>query len=123
MRADPKLALSAVETESLRAIRSRISRLPPGDAALGVLGRAFFEVLARIGLTPSGEAAAQSPAAIASQAVDADIDDLRRLLAGLRVILQGPPAAWRAALTAGAPQAVLTRRLVLAGRETPRDAA
>ena len=123
MRPDPKLALSAVETESLRAMRSRISRLPPGDAALGVLGRAFFEVLARVGLTPSVEAPVLTPASIAAEAADADVAGLRRLLAGLRVILKGPPAGWRAAVTAGAPQAVLSRRLVLGGRETPRGAA
>ena len=116
MKLDPKLALSAVETEQLRAMRSRIGRLPPGDAALGVVGRAYFEVLARVGLTPV-DAAAMAPAEIATAAAEADIEGLGRLLGSLRAVLQGPPAGWRAAVAAGAPQAVLTRRLVLGGRE------
>jgi hypothetical protein len=121
MKPDPKLALSALETESLRAMRSRIGRLPPGDAALGVVGRACLEVLARAGLTPAGEGPSLTPAAIAAEAASADMAGLSRLLASLRTILQGPPAGWRAAVQAGAPQAILTRRLVLGGRE--RDAA
>ena len=117
MKPDPKLALSAVETEQLRAMRSRIGRLPPGDAALGVVGRAYFEVLARVGLTPLDGGPAMAPAEIAAAAADTDVEGLRRLLGSLRGVLQGPPAGWRAAIAAGAPQAVLTRRLVLGGRE------
>jgi hypothetical protein len=123
MKPDPKLALSAMETESLRAMRARIGKLPPTDAALGVLGRAVFEVLARVGLTPADQAEALPPERIAAEAPDADVQALRRLLTSLQLLLQGPAAGWRAAVTAGAPQAILTRRLVLGGREAPRDAA
>ena len=123
MKPDPKLALSALETESLRAFRARIGKLPPTDAALGVLGRGFFEVLARVSLTPAEHGEALAVERIAAEAPAADVQGLRRLLASLQLVLQGPPAGWRAAVTAGAPQAVLTRRLVLGGREAPRDAA
>ena len=123
MKPDPKLALSALETESLRAMRARIGKLPPTDAALGVLGRAFFEVLARVGLTPAADAEILSAERIAAEAPFADVERLRGVLAGLQQVLQGPPAGWRAAVAAGAPQAILTRRLVLGGREAPRDAA
>jgi hypothetical protein len=119
----PDLALSAVETESLRAMRSRIGRPPPGDAALGVLGRAVFEVLARVNLTPAGEAEALPPEAIVARAAGADVAALRALLASLQVVLEGPAAGWRKAVQAGAPQAVISRRLALAGREAPKDAA
>ena len=123
----PSLALSAVETESLRAMRTRIGRQPPGDAALGVLGRAFFEVCARVGLTPAGEGAAAPealpPEAIIARAAGADAAELGALLASLRLVLQGPAAGWRRAVSAGAPQAVISRRLALAGREAAKETA
>jgi hypothetical protein len=123
MKPDPKLALSALETEQLRAMRARVGKLPPTDAALGVLGRSVFEVLARVGLTPADQAEALTVERIVAEAPSADVQELRRLLASLQRVLQGPAAGWRAAVSAGAPQAILTRRLVLGGREAPRDAA
>ena len=122
-RHDPKLALSATETESLRAMRAKISRPPPSDAALGVVGRAYFEVCARAGLTPAGAAGGMSAPAIVEAAGSADPARLQALLAELRALLQGPAAGWRAAIAAGAPQAVISRRLALAGRGARLDVA
>ncbi|HEX8570439.1 MAG TPA: hypothetical protein VF699_11025 [Caulobacteraceae bacterium] len=120
---DPKLALSATETESLRAMRSKISRPPPGDAALGVVGRAYFEVCARAGLPAAGDAGAVSAPALVEAAASADMARLTALLGSLRAVLQRSPAEWRAAIAAGAPQAVMSRRLALAGREARLDVA
>jgi hypothetical protein len=119
----PSLALSAVETEALRDYRSRVGRAPPADAALGVVGRGYFTVLARVGLTPAGEARKLTPEQIVAEAASADVAGLQNLLASLQALLQGPAAGWRKAVAAGAPQAVIGRRLALAGREAPKDAA
>ena len=122
-RHDPKLALSATETESLRAMRSKISRPPPGDAALGVVARAYFEVCARAGLPAAGDAGTPSPKALVDAAASADMAGLAALLGSLRAVLQRSSGDWRAAIAAGAPQAVISRRLALAGREARLDVA
>ena len=46
---DP-LALSAVETESLRMLRARLNKPAASDAAKAVLGKVFLETVARVGL-------------------------------------------------------------------------
>jgi hypothetical protein len=120
-RHDPKLALSATETDSLRAMRSKISRPPSGDAALGVVGRAYFEVCARAGVTAAANGGGMTAPAITEAAASADMARLQALLGDLRALLQGPAADWRAAIAAGAPQAVISRRLALAGREARLD--
>ena len=119
----PSLALSATETEALRDYRSRIGRLPPADAALGVVGRGYFTVLERAGLRPSGEAQNLTPEQLVAEAASADVTRLQSLLASLHALLQGPAAGWRKAVLAGAPQAVISRRLALAGREPPKESA
>jgi hypothetical protein len=121
-RHDPKLALSATETESLRAVRSKISRPPPGDPALNVVARAYFELCARAGMA-AARGGGMSPQQIVEAAASADMAALQVLQGDLRALLQGPPAGWRAAIAAGAPQAVISRRLALAGREARLDVA
>ena len=117
----PSLVLSAVETEALRDYRSRIGRLPPSDAAMAVVGRGYFTVLGRVGLRPADEALNLAPEQIAEDAASADVAGLYALLASLQALLQGPAAGWRKAVLAGAPQAVISRRLALAGREAPKE--
>ena len=116
-RPEPKPApLSAVEVEQLRDIRARLNRVPKGslgDKSVGPLSRGFFEVCARTGL-PLGESA-EAPSAEAVAA--ADIAALRRQVAGLHTLRQTDPAAFRRLFDGGLPQAVVTRRLVLGGRE------
>ena len=119
----PSLALSATETEALRDYRSRIGRLPPADAALGVVGRGYFTVLERVGLKPAGQAQNLTPEQLVEQAASADVAGLQALLASLHGLLQGPASGWRKAVLAGAPQAVISRRLALAGREAPKEPA
>ena len=116
---DPKLALSQVEADALRTFRTRMNKPPVSDAASATLGRAFFQVIARSELEPEGEAAAgpaQAPAALFAAVSPADMAGLRRLLATLQTRLASP-AEWRKLQAAGVPQAVISRRLQLAGRE------
>ena len=117
----PSLVLSAVETEALRDYRSRIGRLPPSDAAMAVVGRGYFTVVERVGLKPAGEVRNLAPEQIVADAASADVARLQTLLASLQALLQGPAAGWRKAVLAGAPQAVISRRLALAGREAPKE--
>ncbi|HZG09903.1 MAG TPA: hypothetical protein VEZ70_13075 [Allosphingosinicella sp.] len=119
----PSLVLSALETEALRDYRSRVGRLPPSDAAMAVVARGYFTVIDRVGLAPAGEGRNLTPEQIVAEAASADVAGLNSLLASLQALLQGPPAGWRKAVQAGAPQAVISRRLALAGREAPKDGA
>ncbi len=115
--ADP---LSAVETEALRQMRTRLAKPAVSDAAAATLGRAALQVLARSGVAP-GAARPQPPAsapAFAARVQDADLPALSDLAGVLwTVIERARPGEWRAWLAAGAPQAVIARRLQLAGRE------
>ena len=116
---DPKLALTAVETESLRQLRTRLNKPATSDAARLVLGKVFLETVARVGLTPAEPTAAQpsAPAALIAAAYAADMGGLRLLTGRLAAIRAADPKAWGASLAAGAPQAIVSRRLALAGRE------
>ena len=129
-RPDPKLALSDVEVEALRALRTRLNKPAVSDAASATLGRAFFQVIARSDLAPAADVAGVSvmeatlgraPAA-ATRAIRAaaGLANLNLLLAVLHRRLAAP-AEWRALQLAGAPQAVISRRLQLAGREPAPD--
>jgi len=117
-RSDAKPALGPVETEMLRDLRGRLNRVQPGSKAQEVLGSAFFRACSRADLTavvadgrcPSAAEALQSARA-------ADLAGLGRLVAALASAKRERPEGWRALLAVGIPQAVLTRRLVLAGRE------
>ncbi len=93
MKTGPAAALDARDAELLRDLRSRLNRLPPSAAAREVLASAFFKACARVGL-------------------EADASVL-----ALTALRRDEPDTFRKALADGALQAVLTRRLVLAGRE------
>jgi hypothetical protein len=119
------LKLSNVEVESLRQMRTRLNKAAVSDAASATLGRAFFQVIARVGVAPiavldkSADSAAQLLAAVRL----ATLAELNAAMNVLQVRLANP-AGWRALQTAGVPQAVISRRLQLAGREpSPEDAS
>ena len=126
VRVDPKLVLSQVEVEALRTLRTRLNKPAVSEAASATLGRAFFQVIARSDLEraadPAGLAVIEAtlgraPSAILETVRGAGMANLRLILAVLHKRLTASPADWRALQTAGAPQAVISRRLQLAGRE------
>lgn len=117
---DKALALSPVEVELARDLRSRLGRRAVSDKALGALGAAFFQLCGRLGIDP----AAQPAEAVGMAAIDgADIRTLARLVARMKLDRDARPLGWSATVAAGLPQAVLSRRLALAGREPARDEA
>lgn len=123
-RPDPALALSAVEVESLRQMRTRLNRPPVGEAARAVLGKAFLDTVARSGLVaepPPAGGAAPSPAELAALADAADMGALRRLCGHMAQLRTTDPRLWSLALDAHAPQAIISRRLALAGREPAKE--
>ena len=128
MSLDPKLALSATETEYLRQLRARLGKPAASDAAKAVLGKVWLETIARVGLTlskpPAGEAP-QAVAVLATAADAADMGELRLIVGRLAALRAKGGPGWAKALEARAPQAVISRRLALAGREpakTPAEA-
>ncbi len=125
------LALSQVETEALRSLRTRLHKPPVSDAASATLGRAFLQVIARAGLEPRADPATlaalegqlgKAPAALLATIGPADMAGLCRLLAVLQARLAASASDWRALQAAGVPQAVISRRLQLAGREPDQSA-
>jgi hypothetical protein len=93
--------LTNVEAEQLRDIRSRLNRVPKGslgDKSVGPLSKGFFDVCARTFEGPQ-------------------VADLRREVAELAALKASDPAAFRKAFDAGVLQALITRRLVIGGRE------
>ena len=112
---DKALALGAVETELLRDIRSRLNR-PVSDRAAAVLLNAFLQAAARAGLEPSDRAWATGNAeAFLKAAAMASAVQLKGAVAGLAK-LKGQEKPIVQALKDGLPQAVISRRLALAGR-------
>lgn len=105
-------ALSAIETEQLRDIRARLNRVPKGvlgDKSVGPLSKGFFDVCARAGLPGAGEADL-------GQIAEADLAVLNGVVGRLRKVREDAKA-WRAVFDGGVLQAVVTRRLVLGGKE------
>ena len=131
-RPDPALVLSEVETEALRQLRTRLNKPAASDAASATLGRAFLQVMARNGVEaqadPGGLQVVEASlgrdavAVVAAIRGAAGLANLRLLTAVLARRLAASAADWRALHRAGAPQAVISRRLQLAGRE-PSPAA
>lgn len=131
-RPDPALALSAVEVEALRQMRTRLNKPAVSDAASATLGRAFLAVMARNGVEaavdPAGLAVIEAtlgrgPAGVVAAARGATMANLHLLTAVLARRLAASPADWRAHQAAGAPQALIGRRLQLAGREPDPETA
>jgi hypothetical protein len=117
----PPLTLSAVETELLRDIRSRLSRKAVSEAAQLALGAAFVQACERVDMAPSDPLPVEnlSAPAFVKAAQGADLKTLCRLVATLRDYRVKHPKHWPALVAGGVPQAVLSRRLALAGREQP----
>jgi len=114
------LALSPNETEQLRDLRARLNRTPKGalgDKSVGPLSKAFFTVCGRVDLAPqSGGAAYASVGDLKAAVGEADLTRLKQIVAQLE-LLRTDPKAWRTLYDFGVLQAVLTRRLVLGGKE------
>ena len=117
------LKLSNVEVESLRQMRTRLNRPAVSDAASATLGRAFFQIVARVGVAPNAtlEKSADSAAQLLDGARLATLAGLGEVMSVLQVRLANPPG-WRALQLQGVPQAVISRRLQLAGREPSPEA-
>ena len=117
------LKLTDVEAESLRQMRTRLNKPAVSDAASATLGRAFFQIVDRVGVRPNAKLDKASEGADQLNAAIRTADITR--LAGVMNVLQlrlGNPPGWRALQTASVPQAVISRRLQLAGREpSPED--
>lgn len=117
----PSHPLTPVETELARDMRSRLNRRAISDAAALSLGTAFFQACARLDIAPeqSPPPSDAAPHAIARAAEAADMALLRRLSFALFTAKSENPKGWNAIVAAGAPQAILSRRLVLGGKEQP----
>lgn len=115
--------LTAVETELLRDLRSRLGR-PASDKAAAVLLNALFQTAPRVDIAPApGEAAMETsdPDAFKLAVAGVGMAGLRAAVAGLRLLHAKGAAASLKALADGLPQAVISRRLALGGREPAKD--
>jgi len=126
---DKALALSATEVEQLRDLRSRLNSA--SEKAVGPLMVGFFKLAERVGLAPvivdvAGLTVLRATGGgagdwIARLADLADIRLLKQLTAELHRIQKADPSAFTAAIKSRAPQALISRRLVLAGREPAKE--
>lgn len=98
----PAAPLDDRDAELLRDLRSRLNRMPPSPSAREVLATAALKSFGRVGLGVGATGVLSELGAAA-----AELSELRAR----------QPDAFRKAVVDGALQAVLTRRLVLAGRE------
>ena len=109
-------ALTAVEVEALRQMRTRLAKTPASDAAAATLGRAALQVLARVGVSaspsPSGVPSAPDLRVAAEQAEG--LPELSEVAGAAAAALVRDA---RTAVTGGVLQAMIGRRLQLAGRE------
>ena len=114
------LALSPIEAEQLRDLRARLNRVSAGalgDKSVGPLSHGFFVVCGRTGLAPqSGGVAIATLGELKTAVGEADLIRLKQIVKQLEG-LRSDPKVWRALFNAGVLQAVLTRRLVLGGKE------
>jgi hypothetical protein len=118
--------LSNVGAEQVRDLRARLARVPKGalgDKSVGPLSRGFFDVCARVGLelVAAGTQPA-TPGELLAAVQAADMGGLQKLVTGLQAIRAANPTGWRAWMDQGCLHAVLTRRLVLAGRMPAAEA-
>jgi len=115
------LALSPVETEQVRDLRARLNRVPagaPGDKSVGPLSKGFFAVCGRVGLAPqTGGDGFSSVEELKTAIAEGDLIRLKQIVGRLQGLQGGDFKVWRTLFNHGVLQAVLTRRLVLAGRE------
>jgi hypothetical protein len=114
------LALSPVEAEQLRDLRSRLNRVPAGamgDRNVGPLSKGFFVVCNRVGLEPqSGGVTFATVGELKAAVAEADLTRLKQIVFKLEAF-KVDPKIWRAMFDAKVMQAVITRRLILGGKE------
>lgn len=111
--------LSNIGAEQVRNLRARLNGVPKGslgDKSVGPLTKGFFDVCARVDLSPAAAAEVASPADLKALAKSADLAALQSLVGALQKQRADNPAGWRAWWDEGVLQAILSRRLVLAGR-------
>lgn len=115
------LVLSPVEAEQLRDLRARLNRVPAGslgDKSVGPLSKGFFVVCGRVGLAPqTGGDGFASVADLKSAIAGSDLIRLKQIVGRLQGLQTQDFKIWRTLFNHGVLQAVITRRLVLGGRE------
>lgn len=115
------LALSPAEAEQLRDLRSRLNRTPKdalGDKSVGPLTKGFFTLCGRVGLSPqTGGQPIATLGELKTAVGEADLTRLKQIIQQLEG-LRADPKVWRAVFNFGVLQAILTRRLILGGKET-----
>ncbi|MDB5444501.1 MAG: hypothetical protein JWP86_33 [Phenylobacterium sp.] len=120
-----KAPLSDIGAEQVRDLRARLGRVPKGalgDKSVGPLSKGFFDVCARVGLEVLVDGTQPaSPGELLEAVEAADMAGLQKLVTGLHAIRAANPSGWRAWMDQGCLQAVLRRRLVLAGRLPPSE--
>ena len=115
------LVLSPVEAEQIRDLRARLNRVPAGslgDKSVGPLSKGFFVVCGRVGLTPqTGGDGFASVAELKTTIAEADLIRLKQIVGRLQSLQAQDFKVWRTLFNHGVLQAVLTRRMILGGRE------
>jgi hypothetical protein len=118
-----ELKLSEVEVEMIRDLRSRMNRHAVSPQASATLGGVVYKALTtRFGLDATAAPISLAAGEVAAAALEADLATLSKIARGLEDYRQASPSRWPHAVSLGAPQSILTRRLVLAGREAPKSA-
>jgi hypothetical protein len=121
------LALSPIEAEQIRDLRARLNRVPAGslgDKSVGPLSKGFFVVCARVGLAPqTGGEGFASVAELKTAIAEADLIRLKQIVGRLQGLQAQDFKIWRTLFNHGVLQAVLTRRMILGGREKPAEAS
>jgi len=115
------LVLSPIEAEQLRDLRARLNRVPAGslgDKSVGPLSKGFFVVCGRTGLAPqTGGDGFASVAELKTAISEADLVRLKQIVGRLQGLQAQDFKIWRTLFNHGVMQAVITRRLILGGRE------
>lgn len=116
-------ALTTTETELLRDLRSRLGRAT-NDKAAAVLVNALVQTAPRVDIGPAPSDPvldAKDFEAFKTVVAGASMAQLRAAVAGLKQLHGQGPGPVMKAVTAGLPQAVISRRLALGGREPALD--
>ena len=123
MKFDKADGLTTTETELLRDLRSRLGRAT-NDKAAAVLVNALVQTAGRVDIGPApGDPvlATTDYEAFKLAVAGATKAQLRSAVAGLKQLHGQGPGPVMKAVAAGLPQAVISRRLALGGREPAID--
>lgn len=116
------VTLTPVETEQIRDLRARLNRVPKGtmgDKSVGPLSKGFFVLCGRVGLSPQsgGQPIATLPE-MKTAIGEGDLTRVKQIIAQLEGLRGSVDAkVWRQIFDSGVLTAILTRRLVLGGKE------